>query len=109
MLPDTETSTVLPQKGEGAMHRQPAFLREQAARCFRLAARAREPDIAAELHSIAQASADKAAELANKKAARNGRAAKDSKFSPEAEDFSPFPLRDDVVSHWIARGLLKKA
>ncbi len=63
------------------MQRQPAFFREQAARRFRLAARAREPDIAAELNSIAQAFADKAAELASKKrpgqqkkAARNGRA-----------------------------------
>ncbi len=67
MLPDTETSMVLPQKSEGAMQRQPAFFREQAARRFRLAARAREPDIAAELNSIAQAFADKAAELASKK------------------------------------------
>jgi len=88
MLPDTETSMVLPQKSEGAMQGQPAFLREQAARCFRLAARAREPDhIAAELNSMAQAFADKAAELASKKAARMAERPRPSKFSPAAEDF----------------------
>ena len=95
----TETSTVLPQKGEGAMHRQPAFLREQAARCFRLAARAREPDIAAELNSMAQAFADKAAELASKKAARMAERPRPSKFSPAAEDFSPSAWGGDLVSH----------
>jgi hypothetical protein len=42
------------------MARNSGFLREQAARCLRLADKVREPDIAAELMAIAQAFLERA-------------------------------------------------